>query len=257
LVEGENMKHKKLIVSLICFILIFVIYLMNVDKKINYIALGDSLAKGQNPYGEISYGYADYVANYLERNDLLKFYTKEYAQSGARSKDLKEDIENNKKIDVDGKERSIKVALRQADLVTVSIGANDFLSQFNLKNIDLEFFKLEKLKEKIDPIYKNVDETLKEIRKYAKNDIIVIGYYNPLPRATALFKDQIDELFKEVNKMYREICNKYDMYYIDLYSLFQKNQDFLPNPIDIHPNSKGYEAISREIIDILEQKVLN
>lgn len=251
------MKHKKLIVSLICFVVIFIIYLMNVDKKINYIALGDSLAKGQNPYGEIGYGYADYVANYLERSELLTFYTKEYAISGARSKDLKEDIENNKKIMVDGKELSIKVALRQADLITVSIGANDFLSQLNLKNIDLEFVKVEKLKEKLMPIYESVDETLKEIRKYGKNNIIVIGYYNPLPRATALFKSQIDDLFQEINRQYQKICNKYDMYYIDLYSLFQKNQEFLPNPIDIHPNSKGYEAISRQIIDILEQKVLN
>ena len=62
------MKYKKLIISILVFLSIFLIYVFANDKRMNYIALGDSLAAGQNPYGQISYGYADYISNYLKNH---------------------------------------------------------------------------------------------------------------------------------------------------------------------------------------------
>jgi len=251
------MKYRKILILLIVFVSIFIIYILNIDKKINYVALGDSLALGQNPYGEMGYGYADFVANYLEKNNLLKFYTKKFSKSGARINDLMSDLKDNKQLTIDNKVHSLKVVLNNADLVTMSIGANDFLSTINFKDIDLEFFDDNNLSSKLNKIYSDLDGLLKEIRKYAHENIVIIGYYNPLPRSTILFSNKIDQLFASVNQQYQKICDKYNVMYIDIYNLFKNNIDYLPNPIDIHPNNQGYEAISRKIIDILEQKILN
>ncbi len=250
------MKYKKLILGLVVFLSVFVIYLGTNDKKMNYIALGDSLAKGQNPYGEINYGYADYIANYLERNDLLKFYTKDFAESGDKISDLLEKIKDNRTVQVGDQIINIKSTLRESDLVTISIGANDFIKSFQLESL-VQDLSDENLLKKVDEILPQLDEVLKEVRKYAKNEIIVVGYYNPLPRATKLVEEKIDQLFSYADQAYQNICKKYDITYLGIYDTFKNHDDYLPNPMDIHPNIKGYEAISNIVIDHLEKNILN
>lgn len=252
----ETMKYKKLLISILVFLSIFVIYILNNDKKMNYVALGDSLAAGQNPYGQIGYGYTDYIANYLSRNQLLKTYTKGFAESGDKINDLLEDIKTNKTIQVDDKIINLKSTLRESDLVTISIGANDFIANFNLTSL-LTDLKEVNFIQKVDEIEEPLDEVLKEVRKYAKKEVVVLGYYNPLPRMTTSFQEEIDELFQYADDMYQDICDKYHMQYLSMYQSFKNHNDYLPNPLDIHPNTKGYEVMSNQVIDYLEKNVLN
>lgn len=250
------MKFKKLLISILVFISIFVIYILNNDKKMNYIALGDSLAAGQNPYGQIGYGYTDYIANYLSRNKLLKFYTKGFAESGDKINDLLEDIKINKTIQIDDKIINIKSSLRESDLVTISIGANDFISNFNLMSLATDLNDID-LKAKVDVVKEPLDEVLKEVRKYAKKEVIVLGYYNPLPRMTTGFESELDDLFKYADDVYQTICDKYNIKYLTMYQAFKNHNDYLPNPLDIHPNSKGYELMANQVVDHLEKNILN
>ncbi len=240
------MKYRKIIICLVVFFLIYLIYRLTMTHSFTYLALGDSLAIGQNPYGAIGYGYSDYVANYLEKNDLLKFYTKEYSKSGARSTDLLQDIQNNKKIVVDGKEQHLKVLLREADLITISIGANDFFGEINIKNLDSISYQA------IDNTIKNVDTLLGEIRKYNKKNVLVIGYYNPFPKIK-----EFDPVIDYVDSEYEDICKKHKVTYIKVSLDFRNSDDVLPNPIDIHPNTKGYSLIANKIIDEIESNILN
>ena len=230
-------KYIKYIVFLLIIISIFLIYYLFNNDKINYIALGDSLAEGINPYGEASYGYADYLAEELKDNNKLSYYTKKYTKSGYRTSDLtKELVINNQ----------LKKDLRESDLVTVSIGANDFLNDFNIKNLNIN--QILKLKENIKNILPNLDNCIKEIRKYAKEDVIIIGYYNPIPFLFNTSGDDIDELFAYIDDEYQKIATKYQCEYISIYQIFKKNSSYLPNPSDIHPNLEGYQKIAEEII---------
>lgn len=250
------MKYKKLLISILVFLSIFVIYVFNNDKKMNYVPLGDSLAAGQTPYGQIGYGYTDYIANYLSRNKLLKNYIKGFAESGDKIGDLLDDIKTNKTIQIDDKLINIKSSLRESDLVTISIGANDFIANFNLMSITSDLEEMN-LVEKVEALQAPLEEVLKEVRKYAKNEIIVLGYYNPLPRMTTNFQEEIDHLFEYTDNMYKTICEKYHMKYLPMYQKFKNHNDYLPNPLDIHPNTKGYEVMSNEVIDHLEKNILN
>ncbi len=230
-------KYFKYVVFLLIVILIFLIYYLFNNNKINYIALGDSLAEGINPYGEVSYGYADYFAEELKDNNKLSYYTKKYTESGYKTTDLIKELEIN---------NPLKKDLRESDLVTVSIGANDFLDNFNIK--DLNINEILKLKENITNILPNLDNCIKEIRKYAKEDIIIIGYYNPIPFLFNTSGDDLDELFAYIDDEYQKIAIKYKCKYISIYQLFKTNTSYLPNPSDIHPNLEGYQKIAEEII---------
>lgn len=236
---------KKILVLGIVLISVFLIYLTTTDKKVYYLALGDSLASGVTPYNGYDYGYTDYIKDYLKDKKVLETYINEFAVSGYRSTDLYRDIIDNKSVSVDNKNVTLKNALIKADLVTISIGANDLFgksSAFTLiQNSEEEIYKY------VSEIMVDVDNLFKLIRKYCKEDIILVGYYNPLPKNINIEKS--DKIFNYVNSKYEELSNKYGIYYVDTYDTFKENSKYLPNPLNIHPSKEGYKAISDLVID--------
>lgn len=243
-------RHIKLLILIISIILVFLTYkaFSKQSNKIYYIALGDSIAEGLNPYGKVGYGYPDYIKDYFEEEDNLSFYTKSYAKSGYTTENIKEDIENGKEVVVDNERINIKRALRESNLVTITIGANDFIKEFSLSNIDEKLQNIKELKKEIDKISLKVKDLLELIKKYAKGKIILTGYYNPLPR-NVLNKDKIDELVKYANSKYEDICDDLNIIYVDIFDSIAQNIEYLPSPFDIHPSVKGYEEIAKVLIN--------
>ena len=176
--------------------------------------------------------------DYLEKQNLLESFSKEYTQSGYETLDVIQDISMN---------TQLKKDLRESDLVTVSIGANDFLNRIDKNGLTLEAIR--NMNHIAEEIFPNVDTCIKEIRKYAKEDLIIVGYYNPIPFLFNTSQKELDELFAYIDDEYKKIAEKYNAQYISNYELFKENRDFLPNPMDIHPNTKGYEAIASKIFE--------
>ena len=253
------MKHKKLFVLL--FIMIFVsigifsIYKITYKEEFNYVALGDSVAAGRNPYGVEDYGYTDYISDYLKKENKLKSYVN-FAVSGYTTEDVNNDINYNKNIKIDNKEINIKKALRESDLVTISIGANDFLGELKLTSIPSLLEDKNYALKRINSIFDSIDTTLELVMKYAKGTIIVVGYYNPLPYLEK-YEDQINEIVDYADQKYQELCDKHDIYYVKVSDEIAKNKEYLPNPLDIHPSKKGYEVISKEIVEVINREMLN
>ena len=246
---------KKLLLISSVILVVFLIYLTTIDKKVYYLALGDSIAVGLNSYNIVDYGYTDYIKDYLEDKNILERYVNQYAKSGYRITDVYRDIEDNKKVNLGNKEITLKNALIKADLVTLSIGANDFLANFDFGNF-VGQMNTNQTYEYIDEISSDLDKLLKTIRSYCKEDIILIGYYNPLPRLTNGYEDLMDSIFSYSDEKYETVCDKYDITYISVYDLFKGNTDYLPNPLNIHPSKEGYEAISELVIKEIDNSLL-
>lgn len=232
-------KRQKLLITIILIIVsIFTMYKLFSSDKIYYIALGDSLAKGINPYGEIGYGYADLIADSLKEKNKLKTYTKKYTENVNKV----EDIISNLKTDLE-----LKKDLRESDLVTISIGANDFLSRINRNKLNIN--EIPSYKNIVSTIIPSIDNCIKEVRKYAKNDLIIVGYYNPIPFLFNTSEKDLDLLFSYIDNEYKKIAQKYNGIYISNYQLFKNNSDYLPNPSNIHPSIEGYRAIANNILE--------
>lgn len=245
-----KMKHKKLAFMIGLCLIIYAIYFFFQDSKINYIALGDSLSLGMNAYGETGYGYSDYIASYLEREGQLKSYSKDFAGAGYRIADLEHQLETNQLVTTKKGELSLKKCLRESQLVTLSIGGNDLLSSLNISSLDIDALDEESILQMIDETLKHLDQLFKQLRKYVKGDIVFIGYYNPFHSTTL----PIERIFTYLNYNLEEICQKYDIDFVNTYTLFKQNKDYLPNPTNIHPSTQGCEAIAKQIIKIFENK---
>lgn len=246
-------KFTKLAVFFFAILAVFLTYKVfsKETNKLSYIALGDSVAAGRDSYGVEGYGYTDYIKDYLDDKGRLSFYTKAFTKSGYTTDDIIEEIEGNYTTKVDNKTIYLKEALRESDLVTLQIGANNFIHGVSLTNLEEKLNNIPELKKDADEIILEVEKVIVLVKKYAKEQIIVIGYYNPLPRFTT-YKKEIDEVVKYFNNELEELCEEYNVDYVDIFDIFDNNEELLPNPFDIHPNVKGYETIANKLIKYIE-----
>lgn len=235
---------KKILIIGLIVLAVFLIYLSNLDKKVYYLALGDSLANGQSTGKKVK-SYSDYVRDYLKEQNLLETYINEYAENGYRTTDLIKAIKDNKKITRNKKEITLQNALIKADLVTISIGANDILTKINEKITYDEIYNY------IDDLTDDIDELFKLMREYCKEDIVLVGYYNPY-----IESKETSDIFDYLNDSYKEISKKYKIIYVEIDLLFRENPDFLPSTNDIHPSKAGYKAIAGQIIGSVNKTLL-
>ena len=138
-------KYYKIFVFILAIALVFCTYKIfsKEQKKIIYIPLGDSIAEGMNAYSIVDYGYTDYINDYLKEKDKISFYTKSFTKSGYTTRDVTNDINNNKSIEIDDKTIYLKEILRESDLVTLTIGANNFINTLNINNIESKIKNVE------------------------------------------------------------------------------------------------------------------
>lgn len=236
---------KKIICLISIILIVYSIYYFNNDNKITYLSLGDSLSLGVDSSGNVNYGYSNYLANYLKEKDLLKNYNNDFSFNGARIKDLLNAIEINKIIKKGNKSLSLKKCLREANFITLSIGMEDVLSKITFSTNSVENLKNSDIKELSKETLKDLELLFKELRKYNKKDIIFIGYYN-------LFNSndiKIERLYSYLIAKTKSLTKKYQIKYLDIYSLFKKNKDYLKNPTNFYPSSIAYENIAIEIIE--------
>lgn len=248
-------RYKLLIGFIITGIILITIFFMTRDKQIYYLSLGDSLAAGQTPNNTIEESYGDYVAEYLKDKEVLEFYTKKFSKSGYRSIDLLNDLNNNKKIKVDGKEITIKHALIKADIVTVSIGSNDLFYKLNVGNeFDMDAF--DDIYTYVDEAISDVDKLLYELRKSCKEQIMVFGFYNPFTNFSSSLANTVEPVIVYANEKMKNLVKKYDMTYVDIHDMFLANDNYLPSKLEIHPTKDGYKAMAKSVINLIDKKTL-
>ena len=248
-------RYKLLIGFIITGIILITIFFMTRDKQIYYLSLGDSLAAGQTPNNTIEESYGDYVAEYLKDKEILEFYTKKFSKSGYRSIDLLNDLNNNKKIKVGGKEITIKHALIKADIVTVSIGSNDLFYKLNVGN-EFDMNEFDDIYTYVDEAISDVDKLLYELRKSCKEQIMVFGFYNPFTNFSSSLANTIEPVIVYANEKMKNLVKKYDMTYVDIHDMFLANDNYLPSKLEIHPTKDGYKAMAKSVINLIDKKTL-
>ncbi|WP_019242710.1 MULTISPECIES: S-layer homology domain-containing protein [Bacillus] len=217
---------------------------------VNYLSLGDSLAEGMDQNGVVAgkKGFSDYTAEVLKEKKVLGSYSKEFAKSGYMTTQVLADLKSKE---------NLQEAIKKADVISISAGANDFLSlaKFNSETKMLEIDQtkiLPKLSE-IVTNYTAILNTIKELNKDAK--IYVMGYYFPYPFLNDSQKPEIIKLAKGLNSTISGVAVTNDVNFVEVYSKFgDEPKEFVPNPLNIHPNEKGYKTMADALLaEIVKQ----
>ncbi len=223
------MKIKTLLILSLIFILIFIIYLTTIDREIYYLNI--SIDPNNNTYDK-------HIYSYLEEKEKLEKYVNGFVTSDDRVTDLIKMINDNKSISINNNKQTIKNALIKADLVTLFIGLNDI-------NYKVGYSTINELYDYADSFLKDIDELLKLVREYCKEDIIMIGYYNT-------YGSYYDEYFDYINREVKLITEEYNIEFIDTTDIYNENNHIDYIWLDKTENKK----ISNKIIEIIEKNIL-
>ena len=148
---------KKLIIIFLIFFSIFYIYLLTCDEKIYYLSIS-------NNYN--SNDFSNIIAKKLKRNNLLEIHVNEFSNNNNRITDYIDMIDDNKYIIKNNKKIHFKNALIKADIITLSLGTIDFITNYGDST------------EKVLTIRNNIETLIKKIREYSKEDIYFISIYS-------------------------------------------------------------------------------
>lgn len=207
-----------------------------------YVAIGDSLAAGQNPNSEIDAGYADMIAQELARKQPVAFFSKDLAFPGFTTEDVLERV----------KSEEAKKLLASANIITLSAGANDLLRlvQADPREGSLAFSQIQ-ADFALNSARQNLDEILNELNKLApKADIYVMGYYFAYPHARESQKEGTAKQLDLLNVILKQSAEKAGAIFVPVDGAFGDDAaDKVPNAGDVHPNFKGYQAMANAFLD--------
>lgn len=235
------------------------------NEGINYLALGDSLAAGVNEKSELGYGYADFITkNYSDDTNPMQF-NKGFAYPGYKTDDVLKDIQENitKPIyDLNGLSQtsiSIQQAIQDADMITLSIGANDVLKNINRSESGQFTFNAAGVLKSIQEVALNYEKILTEIDKLnPKADVIVMGLYNPFPhQEDTTIQTQLNTFVSAINNSIKTVVVKNKGIFSEVAELISNNfAAYLPNPQNIHLGEVGYEAVAAQMMTDYSASIL-
>ena len=223
----------------------------NSGQPVHYVALGDSLAVGFNENSELGKGYTDFLAEMLEEKGKLASYNKGFAYPGYKTTNILADIEANvkKPINFTGEEVRIVDDIKKADVITLSVGANDVLAAVGRNEDGTLTFDLPTVSATIQKTASNVDQILKKLAAINPTaDVFVMGYYNPFPYKTS-YMFYLNLLVNQMDSAIKKVVTDNSMYFVPVSEAVDANPDeYVPNPDNIHPSEAGYKVIAEQFI---------
>ena len=234
----------------------------NSTGKVNYLALGNSLAAGQTPDETISKGYADYIADNLVEAGYKVFFDKRYAVPGYRTDQVLADITNSIKKDLNGNTDTVGIQgyLALANIITLDAGANDLLQIINIdKDNGSVTFKPEDIQKAMTDLSANMGKIITVIKTINPNaKIYLMGYYNPLPALPPASEVLVKEMIVNINNILAQIARQANIAYIPTAEAMAKHAtEYLPNPKDIHPGEAGYRLLADLFWEVIEQDLIS
>ncbi|SEB13538.1 Lysophospholipase L1 [Thalassobacillus cyri] len=232
-------RFRLLLISILSLFIVFLGIPLEGDAKfpdgkvINYVALGDSLAAGKPPYPseENGNGYPEYIAERFEQSNY-DISLSNHGENGHTTADVLTDLEDE----------DIQKDIKEADILTIDIGANDLLAHFFVGD-------LAGLQSASTTAVDNIDKILSEIRNLNEDvDIYVMGYYNaiePYERYRDL-EYKILPLLQHFNDSIKEVTESADAVFVPTFKVIAKDYDtYLPHA-DVHLSEEGYQAVAKE-----------
>lgn len=251
--KGEIMEMKAFKLVAILFLVLQLALPISVSaqeaESFDYLALGDSLAAGIQETGELGLSYADFLAYSMTEEYNLSSYNKGFAYPGYTTEDVLNDIKNNvtKPIyNVDGPQSdslAIRDAIANAEVITISAGANDILKHFDKETLA---FDLQSVFEGIQQMGKNYEAILKEIAAInPEATVFIMGYYNPFPYLDESLQIQLDTLVSAINKTIQDVSYNELAIFVNTADYIAGDfKTYLPNPQNIHLSEAGYQLVA-------------
>ncbi|SER89493.1 Lysophospholipase L1 [Gracilibacillus ureilyticus] len=207
-------------------------------KDTHIVAIGDSLTQGVGDETE-SGGYVGVLEEHFDNEDV-KVTIDNFGKRGNRTDQLLKRLENEE----------IVSSIQDADIVLITIGANDIMKilKDNFMDLTEEPFIEERgpYKERIDQILSRILEIQPE------TDIYLLGFYNPFEK---YFSDieALDNILTRWNNESQNVAGTYDQVtFIPMQDIYENRSENMYAEDNFHPNRRGYEEMAKRVWSYLQ-----
>lgn len=228
------------------FVSLPMIALAKDSKQVDYVALGDSLAAGATPYRELDKGYVDFL---VARYEQLQYEVKldNYGVPGYRTTNIVNELLNP----TNSKYALLRESIKNAELVTIDIGANDLLANLNniKQNPSTAPAVLNTIAQNLYLILSEMDKINPDIKVY------VMGYYNPFPYLPKQEQAALLPLLDALNQTIEKVASAKGDEFVPTAKVIKKYEtEYVPNPNDIHLSIEGYQAVAKEFWKAIQEE---
>lgn len=197
------------------------------------VTLGDSLTRGLGD--ESGKGYTGLVKDTLTEERDGPVYMIPFAVNGYRSDQLLDDLSSK---------RGMIAAIEQADLILLSVGANDFIQLGEEINPDTVRHLMPAVLDNIEQIY----DRLIELNEHAQ--IIYVGLYHPFAALDPVGEGAL--LIQQFNQeVFRLTIQKPQVTVVPTFDLFYRMSDEFLSADLFHPSQAGYERIAERVLQVI------
>lgn len=218
-------------------------------KSISIVAVGDSLTQGVGDSSSAGGGYVTRLTKKVQDKYKVKAESHNYGVSGDTSQQIMARIKSDDKMHQD---------LPKADIITVTVGGNDFMHLLQRKGLDLTEGNIADEQVKFD---KRLTQLLTDLRNYNdKAPIYLIGIYNPFSIYLSNVKNA-KIAFINWNKGSAKVASTFnDVHFVDINNLYQTKSinkkikktgvnPYLYKKDHFHPNGTGYDMMTDKVFD--------
>lgn len=206
-------------------------------RDLQIVTLGDSLTEGVGDDTNKG-GYVGILEHNLTHDEYV-VEIHNFAKRGSRSTHLINKLKEDKVVQV----------LEKADIILITIGANDIMQVFkeNFTKLTLEIFEQEQI---------HYENRLHKIFSQLKNingeaDIFLIGFYNPFHQYFSYIKE-LDHIVNSWNDVGLRVTKQYEhVHFIPLKDLFDDASVNYFADDHFHPNHLGYKRIAERVLQYL------
>ena len=222
------------LLSLLLFLSCFAPAAFAQNDPLHYVVLGDSIAAGSGIRNAGDACYGRIVAN-------TNGYTyQNFGHDGHRTRDLLGRLDRS----------DVKDAVRRADIISISIGGNDFFQSNPVGLVfEVTFRQFSRINSIANEMRSNFVGIMDKIKAYNPHAVILMQtLYNP----GTVLRLQIKEATNRVNDMIYDYLREHPGAFeiVDIAGAFGSDVSLIA--VDtIHPNAKGNEKIAKVILQKL------
>ncbi|WP_281974458.1 SGNH/GDSL hydrolase family protein [Halobacillus litoralis] len=215
-----------------------------VKDDIQIVAVGDSLTQGVGDSTENG-GYVGILEETFNSNkEAETINIANYGKRGNRTDQLLERLENEE----------ISNSLRSADLVLLTIGANDVMKvvENNFTSLNYQDFVQEQ-----EGYEERLHLIIQKVRALNQDaPIYLLGLYNPFDK---YFNNipELGQIMGDWNAISKQVIDNYDnATFIPIRDLFEgSEEELLWEEDNFHPNERGYKLMAERVLEYIREDI--
>ncbi|MFP7479900.1 GDSL-type esterase/lipase family protein [Terribacillus saccharophilus] len=209
-----------------------------IKEDLHISAVGDSLTQGVGDETENG-GYVGILQQTFEQTDD-RVKIDNFGKRGNRTDQLLKRLDDP----------VISASIENADVVLITIGANDIMKVTKDHFTDLDYddysAAMPSYEERMKEVFNKIDKLNPEAEVY------LIGFYNPFEDNFPELKDQLGTIMDEYNAIGKQVAEEADQHYIETADLFRGQTESLLSDDYFHPNEVGYGKVAERVLESIK-----